>query len=322
MTRFGKIVSMLAIIMVAFVAVACAGTRVKPSKNIITENVTLDKFDAIELNGSISVIYEKGSTCKAVIKAPDNVMPLIVTDVSGGKLKVGYKRGTMLLGKGNVTVSVTAPRVTGYTVNGSGDITLKSRLDATSGDVSMTVNGSGGIYADVINCSSLKCIVNGSGDVEIGQKVTSLGEAKFVVNGSGDIKAKSVKGDDVRMAVNGSGDLSVDMANCEALVANVSGSGDLDCSGIKANSVKSDLSGSGDISLRGRADAAELYLGSSGDLSAGKLVAGTVKAKVDGSGSIRCHAVKSLNTDVSGSGDIRYSGSPQLQGSKRNVKHD
>jgi hypothetical protein len=114
--------------------------------------------------------------------------------------------------------------------------------------------------------------------------------------GSGDIIGKDkISGKSLEIAVAGSGDVEVDM-EVETLETAVSGSGDLKLSG-KATSFDASVSGSGDV------DAYDLN---------------TEKAdlKVSGSGFIGANIEKEIVARISGSGNIKYKGSPRIEDTK------
>lgn len=111
---------------------ACVGMSAKaivPSDKNISRNVTPESsFSAIELNGPINVVYRNGNSHEVRIDGSDNVVPLVETTVSGGKLAIKYKDNTRISGDADVTVYVTAPDVAGFVANGSGGISIKSAM--------------------------------------------------------------------------------------------------------------------------------------------------------------------------------------------------
>lgn len=296
---------------------ACVGMSAKsvviPSDRNISRNVMPESsFSAIELNGPIDVVYRNGNSREVRIDGPDNVVPLVETTVSGGKLAIKYKDNTRITEDADVTVYVTAPDVAGFVVNGSGGISIKSAIDIPGRDAVMTVNGSGDINAVAVTCKSFKSVVNGSGDIDINSRVKATQNLNMAANGSGNIEVDAIECRQGKASVNGSGDVSVDAAKVSTLDVSVNGSGDVECNEIDATTVKAELSGSGDIAIDGRAENADLTVNTSGDISAENLQADNVKATVKGSGEINCYAMKTLDATINGSGEVRYGGSPQV----------
>jgi hypothetical protein len=96
----------------------------------------------------------------------------------------------------------------------------------------------------------------------------------------------------------------------DKLDLHISGSGDFDLGQLKYSDVKVGISGSGNVNVGGSTEKAELTISGSGDLKATDLKAQSVYCRVSGSGNVSCFAAKDLDALVSGSGDIRYAGSP------------
>ncbi|MBE7177430.1 MAG: DUF2807 domain-containing protein [Mucilaginibacter polytrichastri] len=109
----------------------------------------------------------------------------------------------------------------------------------------------------------------------------------------------------------GSGDVAIDgELKASSLDLSLSGSGDLKGK-ISAKSVGCSLTGSGDLSVSGRAETSDVRLTGSGDYSGGGLITANTSVRITGSGDASVHATQKLDAHVSGSGDIRYGGSPK-----------
>lgn len=88
-----------------------------------------------------------------------------------------------------------------------------------------------------------------------------------------------------------------------------SGSGDFDLQ-LDAPSINATGSGSGDISLSGRTKDFQCKVSGSGDIKCANLKSENAQIRVSGSGNVRVFASVSLKVNVSGSGDVYYSGNP------------
>lgn len=143
------------------------------------------------------------------------------------------------------------------------------------------------------------------------------------IKGSADVYLKgAIKGNDLNLNIAGSGDIEAENLQYTNIFALVKGSGDIDLKNVKATTVMSEVNGSGDINIKGSAQKATLTVNGSGDISAEKLAATNVVATVAGSGDIVCYASRQLDARVSGSGDIKYKGSPSVvnkQGKKNSI---
>lgn len=90
----------------------------------------------------------------------------------------------------------------------------------------------------------------------------------------------------------------------------LSGSGNLVVDGVDASSFTASLPGSGTMHVAGRTQQLDVSLPGSGQMSMSGLIARSVQAQLSGSGQILVHATDSLDAEVSGSGSVRYAGSP------------
>lgn len=236
----------MCLIMIAMSACVTSAEAIKPSDNIITKNVTLNDFNAITSAGPFDVVYETGNTCKARITGPDNIVPLVKTDISNGNLSIRFGRDTHISGNPNVTIFITAPTVSGYSVTGSGSILIKSKLDMASHDIKITVTGSGGITTRTIQCKSLNCSVSGSGGIVCDNAMAST--AKASISGSGNITIKGSAGEAV-LKVTGSGNIDAETLATKRTSASITGSGTIACHAT--DEINTSTTGSGNISYQG-----------------------------------------------------------------------
>jgi len=111
------------------------------------------------------------------------------------------------------------------------------------------------------------------------------------------------------ISLTGSGDAFFkDGINANAMRLNISGSGDM-TGRIDAKSVDCSISGSGDMKLTGHAETSSVNLVGSGDYEARSLVTVNCAVRVTGSGDAQVNASEKIDAQVSGSGDVRYTGS-------------
>jgi hypothetical protein len=151
-------------------------------------------------------------------------------------------------------------------------------------------------------------LINGAGDV-FGDQLTS-DKLDISITGSGDVKIKSIRADQVKIGIDGSGDVSLDALDSKSVEASINGSGDVRLPSVQAASVKISVRGSGDVVAAGNVDTVRVDVVGSGDVRAKKLIAREVEVSITASGDAVVHASQKLAASVTGSGDIRYAGSP------------
>lgn len=106
----------------------------------------------------------------------------------------------------------------------------------------------------------------------------------------------------------GSGDVKLrNTITAKSLKIRVSGSGDIDGS-ISTDELEAGISGSGDVKLSGRARNSRVSVTGSGDYRAADLITSNTTVNVTGSGDASVHVNDRLEAMVTGSGDVRYTG--------------
>jgi hypothetical protein len=90
------------------------------------------------------------------------------------------------------------------------------------------------------------------------------------------------------------------------------GSGKARISGLQETSFRIDIDGSAQVVATGAAQAVTVSVSGSGDLDLRQVAAERASVDIKGSGKARVHASESLEGRISGSGEIRYSGSAKL----------
>ena len=111
--------------------------------------------------------------------------------------------------------------------------------------------------------------------------------------GSGDISGSSIEAEDLTLSISGSGSMNIDNVNVQNLTSKITGSGDIVLSGAASQQIVS-ISGSGDY------DALNLESMKTG-------------IRISGSGDVEVNVKELLDVSISGSGDVRYLGSPKLE---------
>lgn len=230
-------------------------------------NVSSD-FDAIVSKGFVDVVFtqsDEDDDFEVIGHLPENLIPKMTIEVSGGTLYISMKPGSyenIVVNGESPTIYITNKNLKDVSASGSGDFTVNGDLIAPDG---FTVRSSGS--------SDFKC---------------------------GVIRAYKK---DVTISTSGSGD--IEMAGVEAYIfmVHISGSADVDCGIAQTKICSIDIKGSGDVKISGSTDSVNFSIAGSGDIDAGNFKAETGKASVAGSGDIRCN-VERLSDRVRGSGDI------------------
>lgn len=118
------------------------------------------------------------------------------------------------------------------------------------------------------------------------------------------------------VSLSGSGDVwNESVISATNFKASITGSGDVTLE-VEATAIDASVTGSGDLTLKGKTNSLKASVTGSGDYKGSNLSANDVDVSVTGSGDAKvvCHG--HLKARVSGSGDIKYTGSPKTEDSK------
>jgi putative autotransporter adhesin-like protein len=211
----------MAILMLAIVA--CSSTALSPDRvigsgKVVSENRNVSGFSSIDLQGSGNVNITFGTAESVIVRADDNIVPLIETIVSNGKLIISNKSNVNIDTSSAIQINVIMKSVRGITMSGSGNINV---VDLIGQDLMVALPGSGTIT------------VKGNADT-----------VKIQLPGSGNILCKELKTNSATVTLDGSGTVTVYAS--ESLDASIRGSGTINYAGNPAQVTKNIL-GSGGI---------------------------------------------------------------------------
>ena len=174
-------------------------------------------FQSVDLAGSNNVVIRVGEKRSVVVRADDNLLDRVTTEVQSGKLVIANTPGSFTT-KSPMSVEVGVPT-----------------LDA------LTLSGSGNIVVTGVDARSLEVALPGSGTLTGNGTATRL---DVTVSGSGVVQFTRLVAADVRADVSGSG--SIFVTATESLDASVSGSGAILYAGSPQNVTKN-VTGTGAI---------------------------------------------------------------------------
>ncbi len=234
--------------------------RIVGNGRVKTEQRSTAKFDKVAILGSADVEVRQGKL-KLEVKGEENILPYLITDVSGSTLQVKMKSNSNISTRKGLKVIVTVPDMKYIEVRGSGDVDLYS-----------------------LRSKSLKVQINGSGDVDLGN--SQIEDLTLQINGSGDIEG-TVQGGKLTVQINGSGDVDVNLNNVQTATISSNGSGDVELKG-SARSIAFSSAGSGDLDGRSlRAQTATVRM--SGSASGSMTVVKHLDLTLSGSSDFICY---------------------------------
>lgn len=196
----------------------------------VTRELAWNGTDSLVLDLPADVAYVQGDAAKVVIEGPKDVVERITLEGgrfglagdavdSSGDVTIDLNGIRVLDAGDRVRITVTAPKVTDFSLNGSGDLDIEGYDQPR---LAVAVQGSGDVAARG-RAGALKVGIAGSGSVDLAE--VQARDAVVDLSGSGDavIAATGV----VKLSVAGSGGVSL-RAKPASLTSEISGSGDID----------------------------------------------------------------------------------------------
>lgn len=235
----------LALLAAALPGAAVRAETVIGSGRMVSENRAVGVFEAVALEGAFSVKVRQGSREAVQVRADDNLLSLIESEVENRSgrptLVLRWKRSTSVRDSGNIVISVEARTLHALSAAGSGTIDA----EAIEGHrLALSVAGSGDLRVGRVSVGELQASVAGSGDIRAGGSAAAV---RLSIAGSGDVDLAGVEAEQVKVSIAGSGDASVTAH--QSLSVSIAGSGDLRYGG-RVQTVKRSIVDSDEVQRR------------------------------------------------------------------------
>ena len=232
----------IALVFLALLMINCSKNQVVVgSNNIITQEKQLSAYDRIEVLGSYDVIFTDGEVGKIRIKAPDNILPLIQTEVSDGLLKIDTGKNRYKVKEPIIIYVPVDSRLKQVDIKGSADIYSEKNLETKTLNVGIYGSGDARLAVDV---SSLALEVVGAGDIRVSGRAKDL---SIDISGSGDVDTSKLTAEKAAISISGAGDVSAYVI--EDVDVSIAGAGDVIVKG-NPKKVKQKINGSGEVNVK------------------------------------------------------------------------
>lgn len=232
-----KAILFLSAAVLAFSIQSCR--KIKGDGPVVTETRNVQGFTSINAGIDGMVYFTPGNEYKVEIHAQKNIIDAMDTRVSGGELKIEFDYRKHLGIHDRIDVYITAPNITGLTINGSGDLQVMQPFQPQN--LNLKISGSGSINIPDLQTSYLYAKISGSGDMAVGNGTAD--NEKVDISGSGNVDLLNLAGRSAEIHTSGSGTTKVNVS--ESLDVHISGSGDVYYLGHPE--ITADISGSGKV---------------------------------------------------------------------------
>ncbi len=196
-----------------------SGERISGSGNVITENRPVSGFSRVrmEIPGNLEIHQDASEAL--TVSGEDNILPLLVTQVSGGQLTIRFKPSTNVQPNKPLQISLTVKNLAGLEVSSHAKVTVKP---ITTGNFRLTLSSSGSIEMEEIQADQIIGTLSSSGDIRLKGSARQL---NLTVTSSGSFQAGDLRVQDVDVRLSSSGDVTVWAV--EALKVNLTSSGNV-----------------------------------------------------------------------------------------------
>lgn len=156
------------------------GERIRASKNNVTKEVRVGRFDAVCLNGSSEIVYTQTSgKQKLELSVPDNLQDIVQVYVKDHTLFLELKKGYSVSFENGTRLElrVAAPMVKNVVVNGSGDVMLSGKCTKAN----YSLSGSGDITGSALKAKQVTAYTSprSTGDI------SCYASEKIIINKEG-----------------------------------------------------------------------------------------------------------------------------------------
>lgn len=225
--------------------------------DVVVQERDVSGFTGIVFAGTGDLHITQSDSESMTITAEQKVLDVITTEVKGGVLHIGRKRGSKVRSREEIRFDVSLRVLERLGMSGSGDafaerlesekltVTISGSSDVELGEVltdelRVTISGSGELELDQLDASHVDASITGSGEIEISGRTDTQDVS---VAGSGDHKAMGLESRSANATVVGSG--AVEIWAVESLDVTVTGSGDVVYKGSPEVSLQ--VTGSGSV---------------------------------------------------------------------------
>lgn len=224
-----------------FENIGTSGERITGSGNVVTENRPVSGFDQVQLAIPANLEIQQGTTEGLTVSIEDNLLPYLVTNVSGSELTIRFKSGANIHPTKPIQIALTVKNLKGLDLSSSGKVMVGP---LTTGDFRLKLSSSGNIDIEQIQADQVTAELSSSGDIVIKGTANKL---DLRVTSSGSFDASDLQVQEATVKLSSSGEVTVWVV--EDLQVNISSSGNVAYYG--SPTVHSSLSSSGEVIPKG-----------------------------------------------------------------------
>jgi hypothetical protein len=217
------------------------GETITGSGNLITETRSISGVSRVELMIDANLEIQQGSQESLVVTGDENILPVLQTNVVGGKLNIRYQPQVNVRGFHQPKLVLTVKNLSGLRLSSSGTVNVGP---LTTGNFDIDLTSSCNLNIQNIQADKITTNISSSGDIIIQGVANSL---VLHVSSSGNFRAGDLQVQKASVTLTSSGDVTLWVI--ENLDADISSSGNIAYYGNP--NVSQHLTSSGDLIPKG-----------------------------------------------------------------------
>lgn len=232
------------LLVAALLIFAASCKKIHADGPTVTKTHNYSRFTAVSSSVDATVIYTQSAEYNVEVSAQQAVHDNMRVEVVDGELRFYYPGSTYVSHHDPINIYVSGPDVSGFTINGSGELRSSSDVNVPTRLAKLKISGSGSVYIPSLTADALEATVSGSGKLTIANG--SVHRENCDISGSGDMDFYNLIADDVTARISGSGSVYTYANN--TLDVRISGSGNVYYRGNPR--ISTSISGSGKLQPR------------------------------------------------------------------------
>ncbi len=217
------------------------GETITGSGKLMTETRTVSGVSRVELMIDANLEIQQGSQESLQVTADDNILPVLQTNVVGGKLNIRYQPTMNVRGIHQPKLVLTVKDLSSLRLSSSGTVTVGP---LTTGNFEIDLTSSCNLTIQGIQADKITANISSSGDITIQGTANSLG---LHVSSSGNFQARDLQVQKATVSLTSSGDVTLWVI--ESLDVQLSSSGNVAYYGNPA--ISQNISSSGRLIPKG-----------------------------------------------------------------------
>ena len=211
------------------------------SGNQITETRTVSGVSRVELMIDANLEIQQGTQESLLVTGDDNILPVLQTNVVGGKLNIRYQPQVNVRGFNRPKLVLTVKNLSELRLSSSGTVTVGQ---LTTGNFNLDLTSSCNVNIQGIQADKITTNISSSGDITIQGAANSL---VLRVTSSGNFQAGNLKLLNANVILTSSGEVTLWVV--ESLNVNISSSGNIAYYG--SPTIRQQITSSGQLISKG-----------------------------------------------------------------------